>query len=59
MNIVLADFVSGQFGMHGCSGSDVLGVLTESYRVQLATGENKLVQTVLLLARLVRNFRRL
>ena len=55
---VSSDFFAGEFGMHGSSGKDVLGVITESFRVQLATGENKLVQTALFLVRLIKNFRK-
>ncbi len=53
-----SDFVAGEFGVHGSSGKDVLGVLTENFRVQLATGENKLVQTAFFLARTIKNFRK-
>ncbi len=56
--IVSADFVAGEYGVHGFSSSDVLGVLTEDFRIQLATGENKLLQTILFFLRVVKLFGR-
>lgn len=54
------EFVAGYFDSHGgASSQDVLGTLLESYRVQLALGESKWVQTTLLLVRLIRNWRHL
>ncbi len=54
------EFVAGYFDSHGgASSQDVLGTLLEGYRVQLALGESKWLQTVLLLVRLIKNWRHL
>ena len=54
------EFVAGYFDSHGgASSQDVLGTLLEGYRVQLALGESKWVQTTLLLVRLIKNWRHL
>ncbi|CCE21765.1 glycosyltransferase [Methylotuvimicrobium alcaliphilum] len=58
-NIVKADFVAGEFSTEGTSGNDILGALTECFRVQLATGEHRFFQLVIFLARLFKNYRRL
>lgn len=47
--------VVGRFNDKGVSGSDITGTLTEHYRVQLAVGENKLLQTILFVLRLIKN----
>jgi glycosyltransferase involved in cell wall biosynthesis len=49
----------GEFGVSGVSNLDIAGVVTESFRVQLALGRNKLVQTMLLILRVIRNYSRL
>jgi len=59
VNIVSADFVAGEYGVQGLSSSDVLGVLTEGFRIQVATGENKFVQAILFVLRLIKLFRKL
>jgi len=56
--IVSADFVAGEYGVQGTSSSDVLGVLTEDFRIQVSTGENKLVQAVLFVLRMIKLFRK-
>lgn len=59
-NVSVQSFVAGYFEpVGGTSGQDVLGTLLESYRVQLALGESKWVQTVLLMGRLIKNWRHL
>jgi glycosyltransferase involved in cell wall biosynthesis len=50
----LADFIAGEIGMHGVSSTDFIGNATEVYRVQVATGRSRLIQTLLLLVRLLR-----
>jgi len=57
--IVYSDFIAGVFGTSGVSNSDCSGMLTESFRVQLRCGENKLVQIALLLIRLLKNIKKL
>lgn len=57
--IVYSDFIAGIFGTSGVSNSDCSGMLTESFRVQLRCGENKLVQIALLLIRLIKNIKNL
>lgn len=59
-SVSVQDFLAGYFEpVGGASGQDVLGTLLESYRVQLALGESKWVQTILLFVRLIRNWRHL
>lgn len=57
--ILYLDFISGVFGTSGVSNSDCSGMLTESFRVQLRCGENKLLQIALLLLRLIKNIQKL
>jgi glycosyltransferase involved in cell wall biosynthesis len=58
--VSVQSFLAGYFEpVGGTSGQDVLGTLLESYRVQLALGESKWVQTVLLMGRLIKNWRHL
>ncbi len=54
-----AEFISGEFGDQGISSKDILGTLTEIYRIQIQTGENKLLQTIIFILRLIRNFRKI
>ena len=54
-----ADFVSGEFALSGTSGTDTAGVLTESFRVQLATEKHKFLQLLIFLARIVKNYNKL
>jgi len=56
--IELTDFVAGEYGTQGSSSRDVLGMLTEGFRVQLATGESKVVQSFLFLMRLIKLFKK-
>lgn len=55
--IVYADFVAGVFSTSGVSSLDRAGLLTESFRVQLRTGECKFLQLLLLFARLIKNYK--
>lgn len=55
--IVYADFVSGVFSTSGVSSLDRVGLLTESFRVQLRTGECKFLQICLLFVRLIKNYK--
>lgn len=48
--------VVGKFSNDGVSSVDILGTLCEFYRVQLVMGENKFLQTVLFILRLIKNF---
>lgn len=49
-----ADFIAGEIGGGGVSSIDRVGNATEVFRVQLATGRSMVVQTILLLLRLLR-----
>ena len=51
--------VVGKFSDEGLSGTDILGSLSEVFRINLILGENKLLQTILLILRLIKNFRRI
>lgn len=48
--------VVGKFSNDGVSSVDILGTLCEFYRVQVVMGENKFLQTVLFVLRLIKNF---
>lgn len=53
-------FIAGHFeSLMGTSGIDVLGTLLESYRVQVKCGESLLVQTMIFLFRLLKNYRKI
>lgn len=53
-----ADFVAGEFSCEGISSRDVVGALSESFRIQLET-ERKWPQVILYIIRLIRHFGRL
>ena len=57
--IIKANFVSGEYSINGTSGVDIVGTLSESFRIQLLTGENRFMQLIIFLLRLVKNYRRL
>lgn len=57
--ILVCGFVAGTFGHGGVSTTDVAGAHSEFFRVQLHTGENRFVQTLLYFLRLIKNYRRL
>lgn len=48
----------GMFGSSGLSSVDSLGQLTESLRVQIATGERKSVQLFLFFLRILKNYKK-
>lgn len=49
------DFVAGEMGQGGVSSTDWAGNATEVFRVQLAVGRSRFIQTLLLLLRLLRS----
>lgn len=49
----------GVHGADGLSGTDHAGVITEFYRVQMAVGYNKIIQTILCCLRLIKNVKKL
>jgi glycosyltransferase involved in cell wall biosynthesis len=51
----VSDFVAGEVGSAGVSSVDRLGNATEIYRVQLALGRSKFIQTLLFLLRLFKS----
>ena len=55
-NIKTLKSVIGKFSNDGVSSVDILGTLCEFYRVQVVMGENKFLQTVLFVLRLIKNF---
>lgn len=52
-------FIAGCFCTDGTSGQDVLGVLLESFRVQILTGESLVLQLVILVARVIRHCKKI
>lgn len=53
--VVIADFVAGEFGSSGVSSLDVLGHITETFRIQYETEERKFFQFLLFVIRLFKN----
>ncbi len=49
----------GKFSDNGVSSVDILGTICEFYRVQVVTGENKFLQTILFILRLIKNIRKI
>jgi glycosyltransferase involved in cell wall biosynthesis len=54
-SILYLDKPAGDYGRGGTSGRDPIGTILEIYRVQLLLGRNGLLQTLLLLLRLLKN----
>ena len=57
--VQVADFIAGEYANDGTSSTDVAGALSEIFRVQLLTEKGRLLQVLLYLARLLKNYRRL
>jgi glycosyltransferase len=55
--IKAVDIVVGVFELQGLSSIDVLGMLTEFYRIQVRLGLNKYIQSFLFMLRLVKNIK--
>lgn len=53
-----ADFVSGYYSLAGLSGTDFIGTLTESFRVQVLTERYKFIQFILFVLRFIKHYRR-
>lgn len=51
--------IVGEHLLTGISNEDTAGSITEFYRVQLLTGENRLVQTLLMLMRIIKKYKRI
>lgn len=56
--IKYAEFIAGKFGPQGVSNSDMLGSLTEFFRIQIMTGECKYIQVIIYFLRVLKNIRR-
>jgi hypothetical protein len=54
-----ATFTAGEFSAGGASTADIAGALFDLLRVQLLTGENKLLQIVLFVLRLIKHYKRI
>lgn len=59
VKLINIDSVVGEFGVGGVSSVDAAGALSEFFRVQLVTENNKALQLALYILRLMRNFFRL
>jgi glycosyltransferase involved in cell wall biosynthesis len=57
--IVSVDSIAGEFYSKGLSGTDILGVLSESFRVQVKVGENPCIQFLLFSLRVIRHWRKI
>lgn len=54
-----ASFIAGQFSAFGLSQADLLGAVTELFRIQVLLGRSLVVQTFILLFRIIKNFKAL
>lgn len=54
VKVVSAEFISGEFGVRGVSNRQLARALSESWQVQLDTGENPFTQYLLFQYRLIR-----
>lgn len=52
---VSVDSIAGEFCSKGISGTDILGTLSESLRVQVKTGQNLFIQVALFVLRVIKN----
>lgn len=50
------EFVAGNFFQQGASGADVIGTISESFRIQIRVGHNKTVQLILMIIRILKIF---
>lgn len=50
--------IVGEHLLVGVSSTDMLGTVTEHYRVQLLAGENKLLQTLIFFIRIIKHYKR-
>lgn len=56
ITLLKIDAVVGEYGLDGVSGVDVIGTLSEFFRVQLLTEKHKLLQVLLYFLRVMRHF---
>ena len=54
-----AEFISGEFNHTGTSNQDIAGTLSEIFRIQLLTEENKTLQFIIYILRLLKNTMRI
>jgi len=59
VSIKHVDIVVGRFNLQGLSSTDLVGMLTEFYRVQIGLGFNKYLQTLIFFLRIVKNIKSL
>lgn len=57
--VLRSDFVSGFYSASGYSASSTLLYLTDFFRVQLCTEKYKLIQIVIFILRLIKNYKRI
>jgi glycosyltransferase involved in cell wall biosynthesis len=57
--IYYADFVAGNFGSDGVSCRDMVGSLSEFFRIQLMTGEWKPLQILIYFLRILKNYNKI
>lgn len=53
--ILYTNFVAGYYSREGVSGTDILGSMTEFFRVQMATENYRLIQVLIFIIRLLRH----
>lgn len=54
-----SEFIAGRYSTGGTSGADMLGMLTEAFRVQRLTERSKFIQVLLFIVRLLKHYRQL
>jgi glycosyltransferase involved in cell wall biosynthesis len=57
--VKVANFMAGKFNATGVSSTDVIGSMTESFRVQLLTEKNKPLQWALFIWHLIKHYKRI
>lgn len=56
IKLVKINAIVGEYGLNGVSGVDVIGTLSEFFRVQLLTEKNKALQVLIYFCRVIRHF---
>lgn len=51
-----SDFIAGEYSLEGESGTHVLAVISEHLRIQIETGESKIIQIFIFIIRLFKNY---
>jgi glycosyltransferase involved in cell wall biosynthesis len=53
------NFIAGKFSQQGVSGADLIGTITEWFRVQIHVGHNTIIQLILMVIRILRSYKQI